>query len=164
MLIIFKTNSSNKSNNSWQSGKINFIFDGDSFRISDGQQIRLIGIDAPEKSQLLSEHSKSFLFLLIPPRSKINYEIIKIDKYDRILANVYNSDGLLVNEQLVKFGLAYVYYRYLSDLSPHIQSKLTSAEKYAKQNKLGIWKLDNQILPEQFRIENKQEIKKENVI
>ncbi len=133
-------------------GKINYIFDGDSFRLSDSNktQIRLAGIDAPEYTQPFADKSKYFLFDLIPPNSTIYYTIIKIDKYNRIIGNVYDSYENLISEQMVKNGLAFVFHRYLHDLDDETRQKLIRAESYAKENKLGVWTLDNPQLPSEF--------------
>ncbi len=57
---------------------------------------------------------------------------------------------------MVKNGLAYVYHRYLSDFSETIKNKLIKAENYARINYLGVWSLTNAIMPEDYRIINKE--------
>ena len=114
------------------------VIDGDTIHIGKNK-IRLHGIDAPEIKQKCffldnewncGEESKVNLINLINLK-KINCKIIDKDKYDRYIAECY-INTININKWMVKNGwaLAYKYY----------SKKYLSEEKYAKNNKLGIWK------------------------
>ena len=114
------------------------IIDGDTINI-DSNKIRLYGIDAPEKKQNCLFSKKKW------PCGKqstkelknlINNQIIEchvndIDIYNRYIAICFNSE-LNINRIMVKKGWA-VAYRYYS-------IEYIMEEKYARENKLGIWK------------------------
>ena len=62
----------------------------------------------------------------------------KVDKYDRHLAYIW-ADGVMVNEVLVREGLAQVNYVYPPN-TRHLD-RLKEAERLAKEEGLGIWSL-----------------------
>src|SRR5699024_3411037 len=62
----------------------------------------------------------------------------KVDKYDRHLAYIW-ADGVMVNEVLVREGLAQVNYVYPPN-TRHVD-RLKEAERLAKEEGLGIWSL-----------------------
>ena len=82
------------------------IIDGDTFVLNNGEYVRLIGINAPEKGELYYTESKDFLSsLLINKQLIFESDIDKRDKYGRLLYYVY-SNGIFVNELMVKQGYA----------------------------------------------------------
>lgn len=108
------------------------VIDGDTIDTDIGK-IRLLGINCPEKGMLLYQDAKDFLRVLVLNET-IEFESSGLDKYDRILGHVF-LDGMHLNEELVKAGLAHVYY-YEEDA---YTGKLAEAEEYARKNELGIW-------------------------
>lgn len=64
----------------------------------------------------------------------------KTDKYNRHLAYIY-ADGIMVNEVLVREGLAQVNYVYPPN-TRHL-NRLKEAERLAKNEGIGIWSLDS---------------------
>ena len=64
----------------------------------------------------------------------------KTDKYNRHLAYIY-ADGVMVNEVLVREGLAQVNYVYPPN-TRHLE-RLKEAERLAKNERIGIWSLDS---------------------
>ena len=64
----------------------------------------------------------------------------KTDKYNRHLAYIY-ADGVMVNEVLVREGLAQVNYVYPPN-TRHL-NRLKEAERLAKNEGIGIWSLDS---------------------
>ncbi len=106
------------------------IIDGDTFVTTDGQAIRLININAPEKNEPLASLSKSFLESFA--NKSIELEITGQDKYDRLLARVYSPEYL--NLKLIQLGLAN---KFLVDDSE--LEAFAGAEDIAIKNSLGIW-------------------------
>lgn len=66
------------------------MVDGDSFDLTAGRRIRLLGIDAPDKGRCLYEEARERLKELVLGK-RVNLTDIVIDDYGRILANVWAS-------------------------------------------------------------------------
>jgi micrococcal nuclease len=94
------------------------VNDGDTIVLSDGRRVRYIGIDAPEIDH---EHQRDEPFgfeareanrrLLAGGKVRLVTDVEKHDRYGRLLAYVYLSDGAMVNAELVRLGVATVLYR-----------------------------------------------------
>lgn len=143
-----------------QDYKVTKVFDGDTFIAEDGNisfKVRIAGIDAPEYKQPYSHKSKKYLKKLI-----LNQRVIlkplhhKLDKYNRLLAQVYLGEKN-IGLELIQEGLAFYYRPFCRDYP--LDSKkynydpliYVEAEKKAKESKLNIWKLDNLEKPCDFR-------------
>ena len=113
-------------------------FDGDSFlaRRADGGEveIRLFGIDAPERQQPWSRRSREALRGMIRDR-RLRVSEVTVDSYDRVVAIVTLPDGLEVNAAMVRDGHAWVYRRYTDD------PRLLRLEASARQAERGLWSL-----------------------
>jgi endonuclease YncB( thermonuclease family) len=120
-------------------GKVARVFDGDSFILSsvDGAtiEVRLAGIDAPEKNQPYADNARAALRGLILDRN-LRLEVLDVDRYARKVARAYReSDGMDINAELIRRGHAWVYRRRAYDLS------LYDLERAARERKLGLWAL-----------------------
>ena len=97
------------------------VFDGDSLVIhQSGAQVevRLFGIDAPERYQPWSRRSREALKSLVRGQSLRRVPVTE-DRYGRVVATVFRvSDNLDVNAEMVRTGHAWVYRRYTED--PHL--------------------------------------------
>ena len=86
------------------------IIDGDTFRIETGEYVRLIGVDAPEKSSSFYFSSSNFLKLLILNKTIIlEKDKDNRDNYGRLLRYAYvdyGNETLFINYELVKRGYA----------------------------------------------------------
>ena len=111
------------------------IIDGDTFRLANGDTVRLIGIDAPELSQPGGEMSREYLAHLLlgnPITLERGYE--DRDNYNRLLRFVYIND-LCINEEMIRQGYAEA--RYLPE-SP-IRDYYLQLEIQAETTKAGLW-------------------------
>jgi micrococcal nuclease len=111
------------------------VIDGDTFRLENGDTVRLIGIDAPELSQPGGEMSREYLAHLITGRNitlKKGYQ--NRDKYNRLLRFVYIGD-VCVNEEMIRQGYAEA--RYLSENS--IREYYIQLEIEAETVRTGLW-------------------------
>lgn len=135
------------------SGKA-FVLDGDSIRVGK-KEVRLFGIDAPEyKQQCLDEKNQEYncglvsrdFLISIAGGKFVECAYSEKDKYDRYLGKCY-VDGVSINEELVKNGMAVVYNFSESD------AKTDQLEKEAKDKKIGVWKGSFQ-LPKDYRKKN----------
>jgi len=128
-------------------GRVVKVADGDTLTILDAanaqHKIRLYGIDAPESRQAFGQKSKQHLSSLVFGKDvRVTYR--SRDKYGRILGTIY-VDGLDVNLEMIRAGLAWHYKRY--DKNP----AYAAAESEARSAKRGLWSDPNPTPPEQFR-------------
>ena len=94
------------------------VIDGDTFEAENGQIIRLVGIDAPNRGEPGYEEAKNYLQNLIDGEEiELEYDYYQDDKFGRLLAYVWEkcaknlgcqNNRRLVNWVLVKQGLAKV--------------------------------------------------------
>ena len=68
----------------------------------------------------------------------------KIDRYGRTVGTVW-VDGLLINLEMIKTGMAWVYRMYATDQAYY------AAEEIAKGKKIGLWSQPNPVPPWDFR-------------
>lgn len=112
------------------------VIDGDTFTIYDGNSIRLIGIDAPEKDEPYYSEAKERLAELLEHKT-VTLKKDKEDKdsYGRLLRYIY-ADDVFVNLKLVEEG-----YAIALTIPPNLkhESELKRAEYEARESKLGMW-------------------------
>lgn len=129
-------------------GKVVKVSDGDTFTmlLSGNQQvrIRLHGIDCPEKKQDYGNVAKQYTGNLVFGK------IVKVvemdtDRYGRTIGMVYLSDGRILNEELLKAGLAWHFLKYDK------RAAWTEMERQARAKKIGLWQTPNPIAPWEFR-------------
>ena len=123
---------------SGQAQVIKNIVDGDTFQLMNGDYIRLLGIDTPEKGQAGYHLAKWFLFYLTEDKKIILEKGIKNeDTYGRLLRYVFlEKEKIFINELMLYFGLAD--FRYLSPEAKYFQ-QLQKAALEAEANKHGLW-------------------------
>jgi endonuclease YncB( thermonuclease family) len=72
--------------------KVTKILDGDTFEINNGQTVRMIGINAPNRGEKGYLEAKEYLTDLIAGESiRIEYDYYQDDKFGRILAYVWEN-------------------------------------------------------------------------
>jgi len=140
------------------------IFDGDSFlmRGDDGDEIevRIFGIDAPERHQPWSQRSREALRRLIRGHA-LSLKVVDTDRYGRVVARVSRkSDGLVVNTEMVRTGDAWVYRRYTGDKAQLRRlglEDLLDLEQQAREAGRGLWSLPKaeQTPPWEWRRQNR---------
>lgn len=133
------------------------VVDGDTFELSNGEKVRLLGIDTPEKyeskkldkdveatgkdkktikklGKLASDYVKNFVEgKKVRLEREPNYE--DKDRYGRLLRWVYLEDGTFVNGKIIKDGYAQVYEKFpVSKLD-----ELRKYQKEARENNRGLW-------------------------
>lgn len=107
------------------------IIDGDTFKISSGRRVRLLGVNAPELGKCLAEESKNQLSKLIMGKEVILSDQFS-DPFGRIVANVF-VENMYVNSAQVKLGLARPDYT----ANTH-KEEIVTAYKFAREGKLGL--------------------------
>ncbi len=116
--------------------EISKIIDGDTIKLSNGEKVRLIGINAPETGQPYAEESKEKLVQLIGNSLvKLKKDVDKNDQYGRWLRYIY-VDETFVNLEMVKQGCAIAY-----SVSPNLKysEDFENAEQEALNNGIGMW-------------------------
>jgi micrococcal nuclease len=123
---------------------VDSVLDGDTFRLENGERVRLIGVDAPETNHLRKpleyygkEASEFAKKMLEGKRIRVEMDIQHRDRYGRLLAYVYLEDGTFFNAELVKEGYSQVatYPRNVK-----YEELFISLQKEARENKKGLWK------------------------
>ena len=115
------------------------IIDGDTFVLSNGIHVRLIGLDTPEKGQPFYEEAKVFAeSTVLGSPVRIEYGDEPYDNYDRSLVFLF-EDTLFYNERVVRAGLASAYF---FENNRKYSTNLISAQKTAREAHSGIWSMD----------------------
>jgi micrococcal nuclease len=129
--------------------------------------VRFLLVDTPETShprlgeQLFGTEAKEYTKKLVESAEKIELEFDigpKRDKYSRLLAYVY-VDGKIIQEELLKRGLARVAYVYPPNT--RYLDQFRAIEEESKRKGIGIWETENYAQEDGFHselIENKDEI------
>jgi endonuclease YncB( thermonuclease family) len=120
------------------------VIDGDSLEVTRNGihfQVRLWGIDAPEWGQDFSADAKALCGQLVGGK-EIELHEKYTDTYGRTVAMVL-IDGLPLNEELIRRGMAWVHIRYCDEKICNIWREL---EAEARLSHSGLWK-DGQPIP-----------------
>jgi endonuclease YncB( thermonuclease family) len=121
-------------------GVVATIADGDSFRLEDGRQVRLLQVDAPERGECHYDASARALESLLPRGRAIELEpdpgLDDHDDFGRLLRYV-TSGGVEVNLRLVEQGSAAPYF-FRGERGRHAAALLRAAER-ARAARRGFW-------------------------
>jgi endonuclease YncB( thermonuclease family) len=103
------------------------VVDGRTFMATNGREVRLIGIETPDRARLRALiGGKTVTLKGVGPRE---------DRYGRIRAYVYLGDTL-IQQQMLREGMAYV----ASHAGPKpCAGDLFAAERGARENARGLW-------------------------
>ncbi len=128
--------------------KVMRVVDGDTFVVSINDKpvtVRLLGIDTPETVhpnkpvECFGKEASEHLTYLIS-----NHDVVLVtdatqgiyDKYGRLLAYAYLSDGRSINELLLRDGFAY---EYLYQSPYELHDRFVAIEQDAIAAKRGLW-------------------------
>tara|TARA_R110002033_G_scaffold66981_3_gene117983 strand:+ start:28891 stop:29490 length:600 start_codon:yes stop_codon:yes gene_type:complete len=131
-------------------GKIIRILDGDTVEVLYGQlpiKVRLEHIDAPEKrgKQPFGNKAKIAMSNLCFGQTVAIYSDGKFDRNGRLIGVIFTKEGLNVNKEMVRLGMAWHFKKYSDDMS------YDALEKEAREAKVGLWIDPNPIAPWNFR-------------
>ena len=133
-----------------ETGVVEEVVDGDTLRVrtygsADAVTVRLIGIDAPERShpslgkEFFSDEAASHLASLSRGKTvRMEKDAEETDKYDRLLRYVFlpPPDGRLLNEEMLRDGMARAYTRFPFSR----KGAFLAAEGKARREGKGLWK------------------------
>lgn len=121
------------------------VIDGDTLVLATNKQVRFVGIQAPK----LPLGRKNFPEWPLAKEAKVYLEEIalnkmvtlyfgktKRDRHGRILAHLKTDDGLWLQDEMLRRGLARVY---TFPDNRQLAAELYQAEQYARQKQQGIW-------------------------
>lgn len=112
------------------------VIDGDTIQLANGDIIRLIGIDAPDKDQPYYKEVNDQLKKLEGKIIRMEKDKTNKDRYGRYLRYIF-LDGHFVNLEILQNGLAYVY---IVSPDKKYEKELLEAETLARTNGVGIWR------------------------
>jgi micrococcal nuclease len=125
------------------------VIDRDSIAVlHDGrqEQIRLWGIDCPEKNQDFGSKAKHATSILVFAKV-VEVEPVTVDRCGRSVALV-RIGNTLANEELIRQGLAWVFTRYCDR---PICQEWKALEEDARQAKRGLWSMPKPVPPWEWR-------------
>lgn len=126
------------------------ILDGDTMEVLCENQpikIRLAHIDCPEKRghQPFGNKAKQALSDLCF-RQLVTVQGQKYDRYKRLIAVVINDKKQVVNQEMIKLGMAWHFKKYSSD------PLYAQLEINARKNKIGLWQEADAVAPWDWRV------------
>lgn len=125
-----------------QSFKCTRVVDGDTIKLSNGERVRLIGVDTPETKrpnkpvEYFGKEASAFTKKMVEGKNvRLTYDQQLRDEYGRLLAYVYLMDGTFLNAELIKQGYGNAYtrhpFKYMDEFRQY--------EKEARKAKRGLW-------------------------
>lgn len=134
-------------------GTVVGVSDGDTITVLDNSnkehKVRLMGIDAPEKSQSFGNQAKKTLSNYIY-KKEVSVEYKKLDKYKRIVGKV-TLDERDICLQMIRDGMAWHYKEYAKEQSKTDKDLYSEAEAKARKLKVGLWHQADATKPSNFR-------------
>lgn len=119
--------------------------DGDTVILGDGRQVRLVGIQAPKlalgrknfKDWPLAEESKRAVETLsVGKRVALRPGGTPMDRHGRVLAHLYRDDGVWVQGEMLRLGMARVY---TFPDNRALAAEMVAREAEARAARRGIW-------------------------
>lgn len=126
---------------------VTYVYDGDTLAVNmDGneEKIRMIGVDTPETvkpnspTECYGKKASDFL------KNRLNGKYVRLesdainqnrDRYDRLLRYVFDSDGILVNKQIIEEGYGFAYLSFPFTKSEEFRLTQVKAREQSK----GVW-------------------------
>ena len=124
--------------------RVDTVLDGDTFRLKNGEKVRLIGIDAPETNhprkpvEYFGKEAREFSRRMLEGKEeRLEMDVQERDKYGWLLAYVYLADGMFFNAEPLKQGYAQV-----ATYPPNVKymELFVKLQKDAAENKKELWK------------------------
>ncbi len=117
--------------------RVDYVIDGDTLDLEDGNRVRLIGINTPERDQAYYAEATEFLKNRVEGKTvALEFDVEVTDQFDRTLAYIWLDDSL-INAEIVLNGYADTYF-----IPPNTkyEALFIRAQENAKAANLNIWK------------------------
>jgi len=123
--------------------QVKHVIDGDTILLETGEQVRYLGIDAPEfghdgePNQFMAVEASHFNRVAVgKSQVRLEFDQEKKDRHGRLLAYVFLEDGDMVNVLLVRKGFARVLV-----VKPNLKyfTLLLDAQRAAMRDRIGLW-------------------------
>lgn len=128
--------------------KVVGVKDGDTIVVLDNNNnqttLRLAEVDCPESGQPYGKNAKQFTSSQVFGKT-VQYYNISSDRYGRVIAKVYYSEGKYLSEEIIRSGYGWWYYRYSNN------NQLGKLQNAAKAKRKGLWFDLNPVEPWNFR-------------
>ena len=118
------------------------VIDGDTFVLTAGERVRLIGVDTPELQredmpvQYYAKEARHFLASMVEGKQvTLKSDWQSKDQYERTLAYVYLEDTIFVNLEIVKQGYGFAYTRYPFEY----MESFRKCQRQAMAHSTGLW-------------------------
>lgn len=147
-------------------GRVVGVSDGDTITVLDAShaqfQVRLAGIDAPEKDQPFGARSKESLAAPVMDKD-VKVEWSKQDRYGRHVGKVWVTPAsvrciqapcpktLDANRAQLTVGLAWHYKQYANEQSPEDREAYAFDEREARARRAGLWAEPDPVAPWDWR-------------
>jgi len=127
---------------------VSHVIDGDTIELSNGERVRYISIDTPELRERkgsgwiynprpYAEAARDFNQGLVQGKSvRLEFDVQKRDRYNRLLAYVYIGDKM-VNLEMLRGGYSMIY-----TYPPNVKyvDEFLEAQKEARGSERGLWR------------------------
>jgi micrococcal nuclease len=126
-----------------QFARIQYVIDGDTVVLANGEHVRLVQIDAPEvqERECYGMEARTLLRRLAPPGATVRVEadprLDQVDRYGRLLRYLFRGP-LNLNLELVRQGAATVWF-YGHDRGRYAGGLLRAADT-ARSARRGLWR------------------------
>lgn len=139
-----------------QTYHVSRVVDGDTLKLSNGERVRLIGVDTPEvhmseklardarksnkdakEIQALGAKASAFTKQLCEGRQiRLEYDVQKRDRYGRLLAYAYLEDGTFINAKILEEG-----YGQVMTVPPNVKyaDRFLELQGQAREKGRGLW-------------------------
>ncbi len=112
------------------------VIDGDTVELENGEKVRYIGMDAPEKGDCFaSEATEKNRELVEGKKVRLEKDVSERDSFGRLLRYVWRGETM-INEKLVVEGYAQAV-TYPPDVK--YQEQLREAERKSREEGRGLW-------------------------
>src|SRR5260370_1412706 len=123
-------------------GKTTSVVDGDTIKVltqaRQEKEIRLEGIDAPEKRQAFGSESTTHLSNLVFEKT-VNLVCTALDEYQRLVCKVLLPSGEDVDLDQIKAGSAWHYKQFQSQQKATDRTEYVSTKNAARRAPIGPW-------------------------
>jgi endonuclease YncB( thermonuclease family) len=125
-----------------QVANVTRVIDGDTLKLSTGEEVRLIGVDTPETKhprkpvEYFGKEASAFTKQMVEGKEvRLEFDVQRKDKYKRTLAYVYVGETML-NAELIRQGYAQV-----ATYPPNVkyQEMFLQLQRESREAGRGLW-------------------------